>query len=544
MSTQQTSNKPKKKIIPKIIIFLIIIAVIIAAIRLLIFSIQGPGPEQVDTQVKYQNVEFPHSHIGDIKESLPFMGVSVLDADGDGLDEILVGGGHGQQDAIYSYDQQGFTSFQTSGLDKEEKDATFGVASLDVDRDGLEDLFLARESGVYYAKNAGEGNFESRKLEFGLAENTTPLSIALGDINRDGFVDLYISGYIKLKYAEGETNFSDDYGGHSYLLLNNGQNEWSDISQSSGIAKQHNRFLAVFADLNGDQWPDLVVAQDTGKVKIWENRKDNTFLKHEDPTDYAYPMGLGVGDIDNDGDVDLYFSNVGNTLPRLMVKGNLTNEQVLNMDYILLENTGNFTFKDISVAKNAANYGFGWGTTIADFNNDSRMDLYFSQNYARFPGAKYWKLYPGRLLEQQTDGTFLSVEKSAGAENPAFGITQVVSDFNKDGTLDLVIGNLQGPTKAFIAKETGKSKGISVMLPRTAEWLNAVGCVALANGTVLTRQLVASEGLCSDGFHGLHFGLGENVDAVDLEITRVDGKTYSYKGVKAGSQFIVSETAR
>lgn len=528
----------KKKII--LIIALVILG-LIALVRFLIYLVQGPAPETGETALKFREIPLPHTQVGDVKKSLPFMGMSTVDVDGDGVDEIAIGGGHGQQDAIYQYSENGFTGLTISGLNKDDLDATFGIASADTNGDGKEELFIARESGLYYAEN-NAGAYTQRKLEFGLADNTTPLSIALGDINKDGFVDIYMAGYIKLDHAEGETNFSDGYGGYSYLLLNDGSNNWKDISKEAGIFNQHNRFLAVFVDLNSDTWPDIVVAQDTGKVKIWENLKDNTFKAHTDPSDYSYPMGIGVGDIDNDGDVDLYFSNVGTTLPRFLVKGNLTDEQKFNTDYILLQNDGDFKFTDVSIAKNAAKYGFGWGTNIEDFNNDSKMDLYFSQNYARFPGAKFLKLYPGRLLEQQEDGTFLSVEESANLENPKFGITQVVSDFNKDGSLDLVIGNLGDKARCFISTETGASKGLTVRFPGTAKWLNAVGVITLPDGKKLTRQFVAGEGLCSDGFNGLHFGLGETSSPVTLTVTLQSGETKTYPDLEPGTQLMVKDS--
>ena len=527
----------KKKII--IAVILVLLAIIVAA-WIAVKVIQGPAPETGGTALKFKSIPIPHTQSGSIEKSLPFMGIATVDVDGDGIDEVVIGGGHGQADAVYQYSENEFTLLETSGLDKDETDATFGMASIDMNGDGKEELFIARESGVYYAENT-DGNYTQRKLEFGLAENTNPLSIALGDINKDGFVDLYVAGYIKLEFAEGETNFSNGYGGYSYLLLNDGSNNWQDISKEAGIFSQHNRFLGVFADLNNDSWPDIVVAQDTGKVEIWENLQNNTFKRHADPTDYSYPMGIGVGDIDNDGDVDLYFSNVGTTLPKAMVKGNLTKEQKFNMDYILLQNEGDFTFKDVSIAKNAAKYGFGWGTHIEDFNNDSRMDLYFSQNYARFPGVKYLQLYPGRLLEQQVDGTFLSVEKNANGENSKFGITQIVSDFNQDGSLDLVIANLGGEAKALITAETGSAKGLTVRFPGTTKWLNAVGSITLEDNRKLTRQVVAGEGLCSDGFNGLHFGLGETNTPVTLKVTLQNGETLEYPDLKPGSQFVITE---
>ncbi|MDB4673267.1 CRTAC1 family protein [Verrucomicrobiales bacterium] len=516
------------------------LVIIVAVVAVAIYKIQGPPVETTTTELRFRSIPLPFEHKPNLDESLPFMGMATADIDGDGVDEIVIGGGKDQADSVFRFGEAGFTPIDSVGLEKPAGDATFGITSQDTTGDGLDELFIARESGLYYAENTG-GKFSQKKLEFGMAENTTPLSIAAGDINRDGWVDLYISGYIRADLIEGETIFEDGYGGYSYLLLNDGTNQWENISESAGVFRQHNTFLAVFADLNQDQWPDLVVAQDTGKVEIWENAKDNTFKPKPAPTDYSYPMGIGVGDIDNDGDVDLYFSNVGTTLPRKLVQGDLTDDQAFNMDYILLRNDGDFKFTDIAAEVNAAKYGFGWGTTIADFNNDSRMDLYFAQNYIRFPGAKLLALYPGRLLEQQEDGRFISVEKSAGGENGNFGITQVVSDFNQDGSLDLVIGNIEGPAIAFLSEETGANRGLSVRLPSGAQWLNTVGEVMTAEGKTIRRQFVASEGLCSDGFHGLHFGLGKSGGSVSLTLTRPDGGKKTYENVASGQTLTVTE---
>ena len=149
------------------------------------------------------------------------------------------------------------------------------------------------------------------------------------------------------------------------------------------------------------------------------------------------------------------------------------------------------------------------------------------------------KLYPGRLLEQQADASFLSVEESAGATNEAFGITQVVSDFNQDGRMDMVIANLKGESRAFLSESTGANLGLSVRLPAGPEWLNAVGTVTRKDGSSLTRQLVAGEGLCSDGYHGLHFGLGTSKEGVSLSIVRTDGVTVSFDNVLPGGEFRV-----
>ena len=336
---------------------------------------------------------------------------------------------------------------------------------------------------------------------------------------------MYISGYIKLELNEGETNFDPEYGGFSHLLVNNGDNTWTDQSEASGVYRQHNTFLAVFVDLDNDQYGDLVVAQDTGVVEIWRNQGDTTFERMPNPTDYSFPMGIGAGDIDNDGLVDLYFSNVGNTLPPSALRGNLPEDKTFNNLYMLLKNNGSFGFTDIAKEANAASYGFGWGTVIADFNNDGRMDLYFAQNYARFPAVKLLERYPGRLLQQYPDGKFQAVEGTAGISNQNFGITQVVSDFNQDGWPDMVLGNLNGPARAFLnaggkagSDGTPPRNWLTVRLPNNAAWLNTRVTVTTADGQELTRQQFASEGFCSDQTDAVFFGLGAQNGPVKVRV--------------------------
>ena len=277
--------------------------------------------------------------------------------------------------------------------------------------------------------------------------------------------DLYLSNYIKPEYVEGETIFNDpNYGGANMLLLNNGDNTFSDITEQAGIYHRHNSFVSVFVDLNEDAHSDLVVAHDTGVPSVYRNNGDLTFTEMELPVTYSYPMGIAVGDYNSDGQLDLYFSNVGNTLPEAMLRGDLTEDQVLNTDYILLENKGNLMFEDVASDRNAAVYGFGWGVVAYDFNHDTLQDFLVAQNYIRFPGVRIpglFELYPGRLLQQGPDGTFKPVEEMAGLSNQFFGVNMVVTDFNQDGWPDVVLGNLDSKLRAFV-QEPGSNNWLKV----------------------------------------------------------------------------------
>ena len=212
------------------------------------------------------------------------------------------------------------------------------------DKDGSSDLIVSRDSGVYLFTNK-DGKFSGQNLNVTLNKKTAPLSVAVSDINRDGYFDMYISGYIKLKLAEGQNIFNKEgYGGSSVMLLNNGDNSFRDITKESGLYYLHNTFQGVFIDLDNDLLEDLVVAHDTGQVRTWKNMGNLKFKNMPNPNSEqsSYPMGIAVADYNNDGQVDLFFSNVGNTPPGFLVKGDLREDQVFNRKWILFRNDGGF----------------------------------------------------------------------------------------------------------------------------------------------------------------------------------------------------------
>jgi len=480
---------------------------------------QAEKAPQGTTNLSFEAVELPFIHQADLINSLPFLASAAIDIDGDGQDELFLGGGSKQADTMFKYTSAGFVALPLT-FAKEAVDATHGAASIDIDNDGDTDLFVARESGVWLYKNT-DGSFIGTKLPLNLASNTVPLSLSFGDINKDGLADLYVSGYLNIALVEGETIFADGYGGYSYLFLNEGDDQWRDISKQAGIWRQHNTFTAVFVDLDNDGDSDLVIAQDTGKVEMYENNNDLTFSPIANPSDYSYPMGVAAGDYDNDGLIDLYFSNVGYTLPPAILKGDLKKEDVFNPAYMLFHNDGDLKFSDVAEQMNAARYGFGWGTVSADMNLDGLEDLLAAQNYARFPANKLLDHYPGKILQNYGD-TFRPVEKVAGAENRLFGIAPIVSDFNQDGWPDLVWANLDGQSLAYL-NNGGDHSWVKVRLPNTATSINARVSVTDASGQTQTKQLITSQGLGSDQGRDLIFGLGAELSVAHIKVEFQNG---------------------
>jgi len=507
-----------------------IIAFVLSAFGALRFW-QAERTPQGETDLEFTAVDLPFSHEADLVNSLPFLASAAIDINGDGRDELFLGGGDAQADKMFEFSGGSFKPLNLT-FAKENVDATHGAATMDIDNDGDVDLFTARESGVWFHENKG-GQFGSVKLPLALADNTTPLSIGFGDINKDGLADMYVAGYIKIELVEGETIFSDNYGGYSYLFLNEGEGNWRDISKQAGVWRQHNTFLGVFADLDNDADSDLIIAQDTGRVEMYSNNGDLTFTPIENPSEYSYPMGVAVGDYDNDGLVDLYFSNVGYTLPPALLRGDLKKDDVFNPSYMLFHNDGGLKFSDVSDDMNAARYGFGWGTVMADMNLDGREDMLAAQNYARFPANDLLEHYPGKILQNYGD-IFRPVEKVSGAENRLFGISPIVSDFNGDGWPDLVWANLDGQSLAYLNKG-GDRDFIKVRLPNQASSLGAIVKLTDSEGLTQTKQVLTSQGLGSDQGRDLIFGINTGTSAVSLIVNFQNGKSVNFDAPEKGS---------
>ncbi|MDC0506023.1 VCBS repeat-containing protein [Candidatus Gracilibacteria bacterium] len=464
------------------------------------------------------------THVFDAQTSLPVRGSSLIDLDNDGIDEIFLGGGAGQADQIFEYKNNSFSQLTDKYIiSKADNLNSLAASSVDIDNNGYTDLIVSREDGIYIYYNDGE-NFRVETPEININDTSNPLGLTFGDINKDGFTDIFLSTYIKKELMNGLTNFSPGYGATSALLLNNGDGSFENITTEAGLDYIHNTFQGVLVDLDNDSWLDLVVAYDTGEPRIYKNNGDTTFTLKQNPwtNTFSYPMGIGVGDINNDGLTDLMFSNIGSSLPKAMVKGDIENTDDLILDWFLLENKGNFVFEDTAKKRQISNYEFSWGAVIADMNNDSREDLIVSENFVDLSFHKLFKL-PGRFLLQRKDGIFATTGKSSGVTNKHFGITPLVSDLNNDGALDMIWVNISEPSFAFINNNNVKGNYLQISFPETAKYLGAKAILTLANGTTRVQNYITGEGLVGDQSNTIHFGLADTTSIETLTLKYIDG---------------------
>ena len=189
----------------------------------------------------YTEIDLPFSHNYVKANQIQATGGCAFNLD-DGAEELFLCGGQDQADAIYRFEDGSFKDITAeTGLTKEDmSEASMSATSLDVDHDGDNDLIVTRKNSIWLYTNDG-GKLTGAKLEVAMDEDTTPLSIAVADLNRDGHFDMFVCGYIKKEFIEGYNIFNKEgYGGKSGLFINNGDNTFTDKTEEAGLAYKHN----------------------------------------------------------------------------------------------------------------------------------------------------------------------------------------------------------------------------------------------------------------------------------------------------------------
>jgi enediyne biosynthesis protein E4 len=456
------------------------------------------------------------------KGSHPFTGAAVIDIDGDGKFELFVGGGEGQRDALLSYRNGRLVNIE-NGTGLSNYSATYGSTAIDMDADGDTDLIVARDNGIYLYLN-DRGRFLERPIPVNLPIDSVPFSVAVSDIDHDGDGDLYISVFVNATAFRSATFNDPMHAKPNRMLLNNGDLTFTDITESSGTAGKQNTFLSAFVDLDADGWQDLVVSQNTGAVEIFRNLKNRTFQPVPTNSQFGFWMGLAVGDIDNDGDQDLFFTNVGRSIPLFLTTGDLRDDQRHTHEWMLLRNDGNFRLTDVTDAYRLAGEGFAWGAVFEDLNLDGQLDLFVAQNYIKWPIHQLLKLSGRTYLQSHKDGAGgFHHSPTLGMENRHFGQSPLIADIDGDGRQDLLWINIDGPARAFL--NTSPGHFVTFVVPDTVASLGTRLSIETDRGTSYTRAVIGSVGMLTDHTPELSFGLGELERVLRVIIQRPNGQT-------------------
>ncbi|MBM4000474.1 MAG: CRTAC1 family protein [Planctomycetes bacterium] len=388
-------------------------------------------------------------------------GIGVIDFDRDGWEDLYFGTGtpfpieSGRSEPFNQLHRNvGGLRFQdaTSASGTGHTGFTAGVAVGDIDNDGFPDIYLSCYGANVLLHNLGDGTFESTGREAGVDDDKWGSSAAFFDADRDGLLDLYVANYAKWTL---ETNqYCGDRQRQVRLFCgptsvepepdvyyhNEGDGTFRRATESAGFVGAPGRGQGVVAaDVNDDGWIDVYVTNDLNANLLYVNRGDGSFRDISEASGTAYD---GVGTRQAGMGVDAADFNEDGRVDLFV-----TNYQ--DEHNTLYENLGNEVFEDVSEPKGVALDSLpwiGWGTSVSDFDLDGWLDLIVTNGHVddnrELLGQKAPYEQPG-LLWKGNGRRFERVKRNAGDyfERPRVGRALVVADLDRDGDLDVVIGH-------------------------------------------------------------------------------------------------------
>ena len=494
-------------------------------------------------------------------------GAALFDADGDGdLDVFLTSGapnlGRG---SINLGRGAGGGRFYRQGADGTLVDATaasglgnpgygMGVAVGDVDNDGDLDLFVTSYGPDRLYVNSGDGRFDDLTDRSGIRVDGWSSGAAFCDYDRDGFLDLYVARYLvydpehSCTDAAGRPEYcqpTEFEGAPDVLLHNRGDGSFEDVSAATGIGAEADAGLGVVClDLDLDLRPDFYVANDLDPNRLWLGGTDGRFRDAAPMLGAAYNlggaaesgMGIVAADLDGDLDVDLFVTNLEGQ----------TNTLYRNLG----EEAG---FVDATALAGLAEDSLpltGFGTVALDGDLDGDLDLVVA-NGRVFAGrvrepvslADPWNRYaePNRLYRNEGDGRFVPVEAS-GLDRPLEISRGLASgDVDRDGDLDLLLANVEGPARLLASAAPRAGRWLSVRPSDPARGADAIGAtVTVTAGARRQVRHVARDGsYLSSSDADAHFGLGDAAPPVEVRVRWADGAVERFEAADVDRRIVV-----
>ncbi len=397
-----------------------------------------------------------------------------------------------------------------------------GAVFADVDNDGDPDLYVTTlgDARHHLFINDGTGVFAEQGLARGAAVATgqqhAGFSVAVGDYDRDGWLDLFTSEWRMPGFLVPTAP------SHARLLRNRGNPApgfFEDRTAVAGVSLAGSLPLGgelswapAFADLDGDGWSDLAVVADGGTSRLFWNDADGTFTEGTVAAGVGTDengMGSTFGDQDGDGDLDWFVSSIYCTVRPVACSG-----------HRLYRNEGNRSFSDQTDAAGVrfggpvgASFEVGWGSAFFDFDNDGDLDLVMTQG-VQFVGP-YGGTGPFPLRFWRNDGPGAMPEQAAavGLTDDRHGKGLLVFDYDEDGDLDLfVVNNADAPV--LYRNEGGNAKRwLRVRVRGTGSNAEGIGArvqvEASPGGPLQVREVGASTHFLGQSERVAHFGLGD-----------------------------------
>ncbi len=372
---------------------------------------------------------------------------------------------------------------------------------------------------------------------------------ALGDYDGDGLLDIYVT--IWTYTVTNDANFP----GSNRLYRNLGGFRFEDVTEAVGLpALNRDSFTAVFADFDEDGDPDLFVAVDHTSDEFYRNDgltggtpvpHFTTATAEVGTTHWGNDMGVACADVDDDGDLDLYATNITDASG---VTGN-GRYNVFNVNRLGEE--GRLRFTDVATLRGVEDSAWGWGTDFTDVDNDGDLDLVAVDGmdgyvkYAALFGSSVYQA-PSYLFVNDGTAHFTRVV-GTDLDAPADSRGLVVFDYDRDGDEDLLVTNIDQPVQLFENTGVNQNHWLGVALTQPAG-LNRFGVgatvFATTGGVTRRRDILAGESYLAGTPAEVHFGLGPSVVIDQLRVRWTDGLETTFENVAADRLLHVTRESR
>ncbi len=514
---------------------------------------------------KASRITFSHVWSTDKKYILESMsgGVAVFDFDNDGLLDVYLVNSPTVATA-------GDPRSARSELWRNQADGTFvdvtdkagvgypgwgmGAVSADFDNDGWDDLYVTCYGPNRLYHNNHDGTFSDVAEKAAVADPRWSTGATFGDYDGDGWLDLFVANYVDIRLNAlpqfGQGKFCEFHGvpvqcgprglpgsGDS-LYRNKGDGTFEDVSVKAGVADASGRFGmgAAWIDFNGDEKPDLFVANDAGPNYLYKNNGNGTFTDvalqagtalSEDGKEQG-SMGVAIGDYNHSGTWSIFVTNFADEYNALY------------------RHDKEFQFTDVSFASQTAKPGVplvGWGTHFLDYDNDGWLDLLVVNGhvYPQVERAGSTSSYAQAklLFRNSHNGTFVDVTSTSGAALTARAVSRgsATIDFDNDGDLDVIINNLDGAPTMLRDDGGNRQNFVVIDLEGRTSNRSAIGAiVTIRTGDVVQRAVRQSgDSYLSHSDARLHFGLGPQTKVDSVEVRWPKGSVQRFRDVAANT---------